>query len=138
MQSYCTSPFSESKIASGRVVWNLEKMILRLVIRGTARNAPTIPQRLPQKSKERRITKPLKFNRLPTSFGSRKFHVMVWGISKAPKRKKEYTGELNWINEYKNGRESAIIPQIFGIKSSRNTTSAKKRAYSIPKKRITM
>lgn len=104
---------------------------------GTARNAQTIPQRLPQKSRERRIINPLRLSLLPISLGSKKFPVIVCGIIKAARRKKEDIGELNCINEYKNGRERAIGPQIFGIKSRRNTTSAKKSAYSIPKKNIT-
>jgi len=113
-------------------------MILRLVIKGTARNAPTTHQRLPQKSKESSITNPLRLRRLPTSFGSKKFPVIVCGTSNAAKRKNENIGELNWINEYKNGSDSAIGHQIFGIKSSKKTTRAKKSAYSIPKNNITI
>jgi hypothetical protein len=77
ISSYCTSPFSDKSIARGLVVSNLEKMILKLVMRGTAKNAPTKPQRLPQKRSERRMIKPLRLSLLQNIFGSRKFPVIV-------------------------------------------------------------
>ena len=51
-------------------------------------------------------------------------------MSNAPSNRNEINTLSNCVNENKKGRESAMIPQIFGIKSSKKTRRAKNNAYS--------
>jgi hypothetical protein len=52
-------------------------MILSIVIRGTARKAQAIPQRVPQNIREKIITKGLILSLSPISLGSIKFPIKV-------------------------------------------------------------
>lgn len=76
------------KIARGRVVLNFEKMILSMVIRGTARKAQAIPQRVHQKIREKIITKGLILSLSPISLGSIKFPIKVCCVMRQRRTRK--------------------------------------------------
>ncbi len=133
-----TSPSWERITEIGFVSWNRANIILRLAMSGTAKNAPAIHQILDQNISEIRIIKPLKLSLFHISFGSIIFQVINCGIKRQARKAKDNHTVSNSTKLYRNGRDNAIIPQIAGIKSSKNTKSANKSAYSIPKANITI
>lgn len=111
--------------------------MLKVAIRGTARNAPAKPQKLDQITKESKITKELRFSLSPISFGSMIFAEINCGMIRHARRRKEVPDASKTTKLYKKGSISAIIAPTTGIKSRRKTRSANIRAYSKPKKYIT-
>jgi len=69
-------------------------------------------------------------SRFPIILGSIIFPEINCGTIRQPKRKNDIILLSKSVKLYKNGRVKAIIPQIAGIKSRRNTKSANTRAYS--------
>lgn len=132
-RSNYTFPFLERSIANGFVDENCASTILILAISGTARNAQATHQILDQNMRAMIMIKELRLSLSHITLGSMTFHEINCGIKRHASNIIEVTPLSNCTKEYKNGRASAIIPPIAGIKSSKNTKSPNISAYSKPK-----
>jgi hypothetical protein len=77
-KSHLTHPLSDNRIAIHLVDSNFENIILVINIIGTDKNIQTIHHRLPQKTKEIRVTSGLKFNLFQVRIGSIKLHTIIF------------------------------------------------------------
>lgn len=105
---------------------------MSVAISGTARNAHIIHHIPAQKISAIIITNEDRLSLSHIIFGSMIFPEINWGIKRHASKIKDIRTVSNCTKLYKNGRESAIIPQIAGIKSKRKTNSPNIKAYSKP------
>src|SRR3990167_3603069 len=64
-------PSADNNTATGAVVGNFAKMIFKMTMSGIHKNMPGIPQMVPQKARDSKMTMGLKLSRVPIHLGSR-------------------------------------------------------------------
>lgn len=99
----------------GRVCGKWDRIITAITVIGTQRNIPGIPQREPQRPRDRRITRGLKLSELPSKRGSRKLPIIIWVAVMPPITVIIGNGLSNWIKARIDGNAVARIEPIVGI-----------------------
>ncbi len=107
-------------------------MIMAITVKGTQRNIPGTPQRVPQRLNERRMTRGLRLSEFPMSLGSSRFPTRTWVPATPPITMAIGRACSNATRARREGKRVARMEPTVGMKLRKKMSIPQNPARSRP------